>query len=678
MVRRSLWLISLATFSLLAQALSAQKTDWIDSASDIIREDSARALELLRAAEKEAFSDYHKRARIELVKMQHALHMGRTAEARALLLAAKTHLQGHAYVSPQVRYMLMRREAHVLRLEGKRDEALQVLEPCVALCKQNGYTKRLADVYLAMGFLNEHAGRFSHALEYADSALRYGQELKDTSTIASAYANLGNVSGQMGNPKQALENFMLALTYLDAKGDDSPNYASIYSNISIVYKDLGEWQQSLEYLRKTMVLDQRDRFFPGLVSDYNNLGLLYMEMDLLDSALHYMLLAETLGRERQLIPEVILSLTNQAFVLLRQEEFEQARQAALHALELNDNGSLLNLSQILKALYRIEEADEHFKAAFDYHRQFKAAEDSLLSIETREKRDALRTVYEAEKQAQTIATLEKDSELSAGRLERARLQRMYLLIGLGLSVLLILLGTVVLVQRARSNRLLAVKNSEIQQQAAALRQQQEQIEATLEQRELLIREVHHRVKNNLQVISSLLDLQSGTTKDPEAVRALENGQHRIMSMALVHQNLYQGDNLVQVDLEAYARQLMEEITRYMSSTLPNFTYDLAIEHLSLSIDSAVPVGLILNELITNSFKHAFHEQPAPRIYIQATHGPMGELVLHYEDNGSGFDAETLGQHKKTLGLRLIRLLSRQLGGTLRIVPPSSFEIVFKP
>lgn len=202
---------------------------------------------------------------------------------------------------------------------------------------------------------------------------------------------------------------------------------------------------------------------------------------------------------------------------------------------------------------------------------------------------------------------------------------------------------------------------------------EEQIRVSLREKELLLQEVHHRTRNNMQVISSLLHFQSAATQNEEALQAFQSIESRIRSMALVHDKLYQSD-LTTVNLAEYIRDLAYSLINYYPGRQNNLTFTFDVEAVLLSIDSAVPCGLMLNELLTNTLQHAFPqsrsgEKPAAdeiRIVLRPQDGNNFELHIH--DNGVGlpenFDIETV----TTLGFKLIKsIIGHQLKGTLELV-----------
>jgi two-component sensor histidine kinase len=193
-----------------------------------------------------------------------------------------------------------------------------------------------------------------------------------------------------------------------------------------------------------------------------------------------------------------------------------------------------------------------------------------------------------------------------------------------------------------------------------------ELSSSLQQKEILLKEIHHRVKNNLQVISSLLQLQSQSIKDQAAKDALIEGHNRVLSIALIHQKLYQNADVSIVEFSAFANELFMQINSVLSMEANEVKFINELPNISFNIDMALPMGLILNELMTNSFKYAFNNNESPRIQL-ALGKAGGAITLTYSDNGPGLP-EGFDQTKATsLGLRLINRLTKQLKGTVKHV-----------
>jgi len=198
------------------------------------------------------------------------------------------------------------------------------------------------------------------------------------------------------------------------------------------------------------------------------------------------------------------------------------------------------------------------------------------------------------------------------------------------------------------------------------RRAEELIQASLREKEALLREIHHRVKNNLQITSSLLRLQAGAIENPEAREVFAETQHRIRSMALVHEKLYQSTNLSLIDFGDYIRTLGDLLFQSFGIDPTRVLLTVVDDEVLLSIDTAVPCGLIVNELLLNALKHAFPEGGHGEIVVELADGGDGWCRLAVRDDGVGLPDDMMSEGSGTLGLQLVRGLVAQLDGRLAV------------
>jgi len=211
------------------------------------------------------------------------------------------------------------------------------------------------------------------------------------------------------------------------------------------------------------------------------------------------------------------------------------------------------------------------------------------------------------------------------------------------------------------------------------KQAEDALRLSLREKEVMLKEIHHRVKNNLQVIASLVALQTDTLADPARAGLLQDVRDRVRSMALVHEKLYQSEDLARVDFADYARDLLNYLSHSHRRPETAISLKADLQSVSLSIDKAVPCGLILNELISNAFKHAFQGRAHGEITTALGTAPDGRVFLRVSDDGVGLPAGLGWQQSHSLGLRLIHLLAGQLHATaeVRTEGGTEFQIAFQ-
>jgi PAS domain S-box-containing protein len=206
----------------------------------------------------------------------------------------------------------------------------------------------------------------------------------------------------------------------------------------------------------------------------------------------------------------------------------------------------------------------------------------------------------------------------------------------------------------------------------------EAMRAALKEKETLLKEIHHRVKNNLQIISSLLNLQSAYIKDPQALAIYRESQNRVRSMALIHGILYQSKNLAEIDFGEYIRSLTATLFRSYGVACDAVSLTADVQQVVLDMDSAIPCGLIINELVSNALKHAFPENRRGHVRIDLHARPDGWLTLRVADDGVGIPEGIDFRNTRSLGLQIVCTLTDQLGGTILLDRKrgTEFRIIF--
>ena len=300
----------------------------------------------------------------------------------------------------------------------------------------------------------------------------------------------------------------------------------------------------------------------------------------------------------------------------------------------------------------------NFKDSIDYKENLKELISSQVESQMAE-REAL--ITESQKNIR-----EKNAEVSKQKTVRNAL------LFCGLILICLVVFMVIQLKRAKNQtQLVEIKNKQIETR-------NEIIYKSLSEKDLLIKEVHHRVKNNLQIISSLLKLQSAKTNNPEIQNSLGEAQDRINSMALLHQLLYRNNQMTSLLFNDYLESLIGQISSSFSLTKKNITLQSSLIELELDLDTAIPLGLITNELLSNAYKHAFNGKDGI-IKVELSKLVKNTYQLKVSDNGQGLAADFDLTSSDSLGLDIVAILSEQINAELKIYNDNgaNFEIVFK-
>ncbi|OPY30171.1 MAG: nitrate/nitrite sensor protein NarX [Methanocella sp. PtaU1.Bin125] len=225
---------------------------------------------------------------------------------------------------------------------------------------------------------------------------------------------------------------------------------------------------------------------------------------------------------------------------------------------------------------------------------------------------------------------------------------------------------------------LSILNQALQKEIQEHTEAEEKISTSLKEKEVLLKEIHHRVKNNMQIISSMLGLQSAYVKNEKLNEILKDSQNRIKSMALIHEKLYQSNNMANVNFKEYIETLISNLSTSYNIDRERIIIEKNIDNISLNIDTAIPLGLIINELLSNALKHAFPDNRKGVINININQQQDNYYLLNIKDNGIGFPAGLDLANTRTLGLNLVNALAEQINGKLniKIENGTNFELLF--
>lgn len=481
--------------------------------------------------------------------------------------------------------------------------------------------------------------------------------------FAGTTDNIANIYNALDQKDKALEYRMKALRVLGSINDITT--LGVMINIANHYESVGQRDSVQKYTRKIMESAGDSLVVEKSIAS-SILGGRFAVENELDSASKYLSQAtsilEKAGRNRWIASHYRNLGKYYTAIGSYMEAIDYLTKSAELERSMDVGNNLVHTWQLLHRAYyerAIASNDkEDFIKAVKYLRESNALYDSLARQQKFRDFNELQTRYETEK---------KETEnriLMQANIEQLRLNRMLGMVG---TLLLVLLGFLAYFYhgKKKANIKLAI--------------QKQQIESSLSEKEALLREIHHRVKNNLQIISSLLNMQRHHIEDPRMVNAIIEGQSRVKAMALIHQKLYQTDHLSEIDFQEYVEQLTEHLATAFSDPAKKIKSAINCSDLKLDIDTAIPLGLILNELITNAYKYAFNGMSEGKLNIGLMLDEAHYYHFHISDSGPGLPPEFSPSKINSLGLKLVHMLIEQLEGSLTISngPGANFYIRFK-
>jgi two-component sensor histidine kinase len=404
----------------------------------------------------------------------------------------------------------------------------------------------------------------------------------------------------------------------------------------------------------------------GMAMTLNNLGLTYEVLKNYPKSLSYYI--QSLEIKKQIHDDLgtAMTLINIANIYRYNNNYKESFKSLKKALKkAKAIGATTQIRDAYQRYYEIYEALQDYKNALKFHKLFIATKDSMFNESSQKKLAELQEKYEVERKKYEIQKLKHEQEEAKIKIEKnnavlsSTRTKNYFLIA---TVVFLALLTLILFKTSKKRKNI-----------------NEQLNVALKQKDILFKEVHHRVKNNFQLISSILNLHINSIDDEKVTEELREAKNRILSMALVHEKLYKSENLEQIDFKEYLENLIEDLKK--SNEVENLQINLNIENLRLNIQQSIHLGLIFNELITNSIKHGFKNLPADyfkKIKITIERISEDKWKATYEDNGLGLPDNFDLTKMDSLGINLIQLLVTQLHGELTFInKPATFVFDFR-
>jgi two-component sensor histidine kinase len=578
-------------------------------------------------------------------------------------------LFGQAGARQEAAYML-KALADIHLLQGNAGLAERELRRVVALYQAAG-SPRLHYTYDLLQATNRQMGNYKEALRYGLAAVERAQATHDTSAVELFYSRVASLYNEVGEPQKALVYTKKALR----------NYQRLRSAEGVILMAgetakvmvmLGQPQQALAlYLRTAR---------PATTA--NHLAYAQYLADLYTAAHRYPQAEQQYAKALALSHQLALGDVYQATIhqgigklYLATGRYDKARWYLQQALaERQRSGLVLGLSRLHLLLFQVDSAQGQFLAAIAHFRRHKALNDSIFNATKNKQLASLEIQYDTRKKEQNIALLTRQTQVQQARIRQREWQRNTLLAGAALLALLLGLGYNRYRLKQRATRLLEAQQQEINHQNEALqllvRDKQgllNEKQGLLEEKDWMLKEIHHRVKNNLQVISSLLDSQAEYLREPAALAALREGQNRVQAMALIHQKLYQADSVALVNMPEYVQEITEHLLESFDC-VDTVRAHVAVASLELEVTLATPLGLIINEAVTNALKHAFASGQRGTLLVSLQPTGPGAYELRIADDGVGLPPIFDVSRSQSLGLTMITGLSKQLDGVLRIEP----------
>ncbi|GAB2551794.1 hypothetical protein GCM10027085_49030 [Spirosoma aerophilum] len=525
---------------------------------------------------------------------------------------------------------------------------------------------KLHYTYNLLSTVGRLKGDLNKGLLYGLLCVETMQKTADTVSAAAFYGDLAGIYAELGDHRKSVDWYRRSLDKWRREG--LPNFA-LYHAAGVLVKDLisqGKPQEALRLIQDlvkkipTNTVIQKACVAQNFAYCYDALKNYPLAEQYYEETLNWYARNKMDFEASQQAQQEIGAF------YFNQKKFKKAGFHLRKALSfLPQKNALSTVRDIHLMLFKIDSAQGDYLSAIDHFRWHKAINDSLFNETSSKQIAGLQIKYDTQEKEQNIALLTKQSKLQQSELKRTQTTRNAIVVGAILLAGLLGVSYNRYRLKQKSNQLLEAKQIEINQKNESLEQVLGEKEALLTEKEWMLKEIHHRVKNNLQVISSLLSAQSEFLHDPTALEAIRESQNRVHAMALIHQKLYQSPNMARVDMPEY----IHEIVDYLIESFDRQALVkecLAIAPVQLDVTLATPLGLLINEAVTNCLKYAFPDNRPGSITIDLQSVDPQTYLLTIQDDGIGLPAGFDIDSSNTLGLTMIRGLSRQIGGELRI------------
>lgn len=532
-----------------------------------------------------------------------------------------------------------------LRRMGKYDQASAELNRALTYLEGTGYDLFLSSTYTSLARVTAASGDYAKVFEYGSLGYQAALKGEDSFQIGQALNTMAIAKRRMGDPKGAIKYLRLAADLFSRPSD----YFSPIVNIASCYNNIGNLDSANYYFNEAIMLARKggkdmENQLAVALTNYGDLCAKTNEAERgMQMAQEALGIFKRVGSKRQQIAAESVIALAQRVLDNPSESLIYLHEARRKAEESKDVEGLLSIyGGLLDAHSQLNTSD----SIRYYSISMLAAKDSLNLVRRDEFMAEMEARFEVRENQRTVEIMNN----------RFRTQRLLTFIAVG--GILVLCGLLWFAYRQRKR--IAAQN--------------EVIATSLAEKETLLKEIHHRVKNNLQMVSTLLSLQSNYVDDPSALSALQMGRSRVRSMAIIHQGLYMQDSVTPtIAADDYLRRLTGELMASYTDPQKAVQLHTNFQKIELDIDQLIPLGLIANELITNAMKYAFEGRDEGQLNVNLTQEAKGQIMLRVTDDGPGSDA-FYKEKTDSFGSLLVQTLTEQLDGRLEVMTQHGTDV----
>ncbi len=559
---------------------------------------------------------------------------------------------------------------------GRPDLAEDLLLQECKLIQSAGLTRKLSRCYQKMSDLYRSQNNFDRALQYAFLALGSLKSAKDSSQLNLIYWTIGDIYHSLGDHPASIRYYNLVLS-------SSPLHVvktySLLKNLVDAQIKIGHAPEGLRLLKTFLKNNARPETALNRQLIAFMFGNCYAALKDFRTAEKYYLQVIQLNNDVEQSEKFwwrnVNSISGAEAFLTMGRFYTQVGKYDSAGRYLKTALTSRKITPAVERdtrylLFKVDSAAGNYMVAIRNYQRFKMLGDSIENSTKNKEVSILKANFKAAQKEKDIRILTKEATLNKEKLELAARAEKFLYAGF--AVLICLLGLSLNSYRMKQN-----KNRQLEEQQKTISIKNASLMQLVGEKEWLLREVHHRVKNNLQIVISLLNSQSAYLREEVAVNAIVESRHRIQAMSMLHQRIYQSEDMASIGMSSYIHELISYLDSSFN-TGRRVIFDVAVEKIELDLSHAVPLGLILNEAITNSLKYAFPNGREGKVSVSFTVSGEENILLRISDDGIGLPTGLNLDAIETFGLKLIKGLAEDLDGTLTVQsgPGTSLEILF--
>lgn len=514
------------------------------------------------------------------------------------------------------------------------------------------YTHYITD---AISVATSFQGKFGEPFRYTLQTIKVAERTRDSIGWPYFYSHLSNLYDSEGRKKESLEMAQKAVNrFVDTH---NPSIYNILNTVVDHLCDEGRASEALELVLNISKTVGPATTFSDMFTYHDALAGCYLSLNQLDRTEFHIRIMDSLETKAEAIrgPLSRTIVTDMyGHVFFKRGQYQKAREQFEKHFTVPSYGqrTLVNNLGTYRSLIATDSALGDNASAVQHYKKYTALLDSNFKVTKIRQAEELQVLYETEEKEIQIAALNQQAK-------QTTLVKNLTLTGIGAVIIIAAL-------LYRQNRLRRKSNK-------IITHQNEQLQSLVADKEWLLKEVHHRVKNNLQIIMSLLNSQSVYIDDDAALTAINDSQRRVQAISLIHQKLYQSENTSSINMEQYIDELLGYLKDSFDSSR-GIVFEPNIEPLKLDVVKAIPLGLIINEAIVNALKYAFPAGRKGIVYINLKHDGPDHLLLNIADNGIGLPADVVVSRKNSLGFSLMQGLAKQLDGTFSVESNNGLHI----